>query len=205
MRFAAQGSIATSPFAVRACATTACPPSTSTITEGSAVSTRSATRMRVSSRASMCTVRDAGGVAASAGRTVSVASTGVSATLAIITVSSARPSGVDVPSAQYHVVERASAAGTEGPAALVASTCAAACSDASRSRNTIAAATTATSASRMGHRRTRFAPRGCERGDGGRAEVLTPAPTRTPRPRPRRRASRAAHGARGDRASRPRA
>ena len=54
------------------------------------------------------------GAASPPGITVTVASTSVSATLAIRIVSSARPSGVDVPSAQYHEVDSESSLGTAG-------------------------------------------------------------------------------------------
>src|SRR5439155_3989241 len=149
----AQGSVATSPLATTSCVTTAGPPATSTTTAGSAAWTRSETCTRRSLRAARWTVRDTGAADAPC-ITVIVASTCELATLATTTVSSARPSDVDVPSAQYHVVESASADGTTGPASPRRATVAVAGLDDSWSSSTIAATSTAASANRIGARRT---------------------------------------------------
>src|SRR3954451_19313485 len=74
----------------------------------------SATRTRVCSSGARWKSRETG-AASPPGITVTVATTPVDDKLAMMTVSSARPSDVDVPSAQYHAVDAASAAGTLTP------------------------------------------------------------------------------------------
>src|SRR5207245_7975525 len=95
------------------------PPATSTTTPGSGVAMMSATRTRVSSPGARRKWSDFG-LASPPGITVMVASTLVSARLATMTVSSARPSGVDVPSAQYHAVDAAPTGGTLTPSRTAA-------------------------------------------------------------------------------------
>ena len=93
------------------------------------------------------------------GITVIVASALVSAMLATRMVSSARPSALDVPSAQYHEVDSASFDGTAGSAAEPPAGIALAWLDDSRLSSTIAATMTATSATRIGTRWIFFAAR----------------------------------------------
>ena len=96
------------------CDTAAGPPMVSTTTPGSGVARMSATLTRVSSPGARRRCRDRG-APSPPGITVMVASTVDGARLATMTVSSARPSGVDVPSAQYHALDATSGDGTLTP------------------------------------------------------------------------------------------
>src|SRR4029077_12370651 len=116
------------------------------------------------------------------GITVMVASTVDGARLATMTVSSARPSGVDVPSAQYHALEATSDDGTLTPVRARDDAVADSLEDAPCCATT-AATTAASTTSRIGPRRTVRAARGA----GVDARSLIRAPTSTRRPRGGRR------------------
>ena len=168
------GSTATSPSCWSWCDTAAGPPVVSTTTPGSGVARMSATLTRVSSPGARRRCRDFG-APSPPGITVIVASTVDGATLATMTVSSARPSGVDVPSAQYHALDATSGDGTLTPVRAsgdAAATPVDSLEDA-LCCTTTAATTAARTTRRIGPRRTLRVRRGV----GVDAGSLTPAPT----------------------------
>ena len=178
------GSTAKSPSCSSSCDTAAGPPVASTTTPGSGVARMSATLTRVSSPGARRRCRDLG-APSPPGITVMVASTVDGATLATMTVSSARPSGVDVPSAQYHALDATSGDGTLTPVRAsgdAAATPVDSLEDA-LCCTTTAATTAARTTRRIGPRRTLRVRRGV----GVDAGSLTPAPTRTRRRRGGRR------------------